>query len=327
MKKFFIYRFMDWQETNNSTISSWEDRPKITDATFAGGKGVPLEFLVLLCNIQNASPWFNIPHSANEDYIRRFAEYVQQNLNPSLDIYIEYSNEVWNTIFEQHRFAVKMGRKMGLSSNDFQAYARFYSQRSVEIFKIWKDVFKNDSRLKFILAGQMGNDWLAREILNWRGAHMIASAYAIAPYFGGKFGTSENAKKAKEMEVAEFEAALYDDIKDVAVQVGQLHKLLRQYGIPIYAYEAGQHLVGISGNENDPSLNHTFDKINRDSAMRRLYSFYLESWKDNGGDAMMVFSSIAKQSKWGRWGMAEDMYMERGESPKLDAILDFMEKE
>jgi hypothetical protein len=220
-----------------------------------------------------------------------------------------------------------MGRKMGLADNDFQAYARFYSQRSAEIFMIWKDVFKDSSRLKLILAGQMGNNWLASEILNWKAAHRIANAYAIAPYFGSKFGSKEYAEKIKKMGLEEFEALLHNDIQDIGKQIEGLHKLLRQYGIPLYSYEAGQHLVGVSGNENDSLLNHAFDKINRDRAMKRLYSLYLKLWKDNGGDVMMIFSSIAKQSKWGRWGIAENMYMERAESPKLDAILDFMESE
>ena len=205
IKDFSIYRFMDWQETNNSELSSWRERPRISDATFASGKGVPLEYMVLLCNIQKASPWFNIPHLADDEYVERFASYVKEHLDESLDIHIEYSNEVWNTIFKQHRYAVNMGRKMGLSDNDFQAYARFYSQRSVEIFTIWKKVFNGSKRLKFILAGQTGNNWLAKQILDWKGAYKSAHAYAIAPYFGGKFGYNEYVKKVKEMSMADLE--------------------------------------------------------------------------------------------------------------------------
>jgi hypothetical protein len=324
---FSIYRFMDWQETNNSKISSWAERPKITDATFSSGNGVPLEYMVLLCNFQNASPWFNIPHLADNDYVERFAKYVKENLHRSLDIYIEYSNEVWNTVFEQHRYAVNMGRKMGLSENDFQAYARFYAQRSVEIFMVWKRIFNGDQRLKFILAGQIGNNWLAKEILDWKGAHKIVDAYAVAPYFGGKFGYGEQVGKSKQMSLDEFEAALREDIQYIAEQSRQQSEFLKEYGIPLFAYEAGQHLVGVYGNENDDSLNELFDKINRAEAMKQLYSLYLKLWKRNGGNVMMMFSSIAKQSKWGRWGITENMYAERVGSPKLDAILEFIEAE
>jgi hypothetical protein len=327
IKGFSIYRFMDWQETNNSEISSWEERPKVADATFSRGKGVPLEYMVLLCNIQNASPWFNIPHLADNDYVQRFAKYVKEHLDPSSDIYIEYSNEVWNTNFGQHRYAVHMGKKMGLSENDFQAYARFYSQRAVEIFRIWKEIFNDSERLKFVLAGQIGNNWLAGEILNWKSAHKTANAYAVAPYFGGKFGYDEHVKRAKEISMAEFEIALKDDIRYVAEQVRQQAEFLKEYGMPLFAYEAGQHLVGVNGKENDESLNQVFDKINRSQAMKRLYTLYLELWKRNSGSVMMIFSSIAKQSKWGRWGISENMYTERMDSPKLDAILDFMESE
>jgi hypothetical protein len=67
--------------------------------------------------------------------------------------------------------------------------------------------------------------------------------------------------------------------------------------------------------------------MNRDSGMKELYLHYLQSWKKNGGNLMMIFSSVAKQSKWGRWGISENMYMGRAVSPKLDAILDFIELE
>jgi hypothetical protein len=327
IKDFSIYRFMDWQETNNSKISSWRERAKVTDATFSGGRGVPLEYMVSLCNLQQASPWFNIPHLADDEYVEKFANYVKDHLSPSLNIYVEYSNEVWNTIFKQHRYAVDMGRKMRLSENDFQAFARFYSQRSVEIFRIWTKVFPNSARMKFILAGQIGNTWLAKQILEWKGAYKIAHAYAVAPYFGNKFCFQEHVEKTKKLSLDGFEVALRDEILELADKVGQQSAALREYKVPLYAYEAGQHLVCGYGNENDDLLNQIFDKINRDTAMKRLYLLYLQLWKKHGGDVMMIFSSIEKPSKWGRWGIMENMYSERAVSPKLDAILDFMESE
>jgi hypothetical protein len=129
------------------------------------------------------------------------------------------------------------------------------------------------------------------------------------------------------MSMTDLEATLRDDVRDITGQVRKQYEYLKEYHLPLFAYEAGQHLVGVNGNENDDSLNMIFDNINRDAMMKRLYSLYIESWKSNGGSVMMVFSSMAKQSKWGRWGIAENMYMERAGSPKLDAILDFIESE
>jgi hypothetical protein len=324
---FTIYRFMDWQEINNSKITSWSERAKVSDATFASGKGVPLEYMVLLCNIQRASPWFNIPHLADNAYVEEFAKYVKEHLDPTLDIYLEYSNEVWNTMFEQHRYAVTMGRKAGLSDNDFQAYARFYSQRSMEILNIWNKVFGDGKRIKLILSGQIGNIWLTKQILDWRGSHKFAHAYAVAPYFGGKFCYGDYLEKTKEMSINQLEVSLIDDIKGVGETVSQQSQYLRKYKLPLYAYEAGQHLVCGYGNENEDTLNKLFDNMNKDKSMKYLYLLYLDLWKRNGGDVMMMFSSIAKQSKWGRWGITENMYAGRASSPKLDAILDFIESE
>jgi hypothetical protein len=52
-------RFMDWQETNNSTIVSWSERPQEDSYTYHGG--VPVEVMVALANATGTEPWFNIP--------------------------------------------------------------------------------------------------------------------------------------------------------------------------------------------------------------------------------------------------------------------------
>ena len=38
-----VVRFMDWQRTNNSTLSKWADRPKPEDPTYATDRGVPVD--------------------------------------------------------------------------------------------------------------------------------------------------------------------------------------------------------------------------------------------------------------------------------------------
>jgi hypothetical protein len=59
--------------------------------------GVALEHMVLLANTVGASPWFNIPHTADDAYIASMAAAVLASLRPDLKVYVEYSNEVWGT--------------------------------------------------------------------------------------------------------------------------------------------------------------------------------------------------------------------------------------
>jgi len=94
------------QETNSSGIRSWADRCDALDirqGSGAGGtpsepivNGMSVEYMVQLANDLNANPWFNMPHMADDDFVRNFATYVRDHLKPGLTAYVEWSNEIWN---------------------------------------------------------------------------------------------------------------------------------------------------------------------------------------------------------------------------------------
>ena len=104
LKPFRVLRFMDWQRTNNSTLRQWSQRPKPADPRYTTEAGVPLEVMIDLANACDASPWFCIPHLADDDFVSKFAETVKGRLKPDLHVYVEYSNEVWNGQFAQSRW-------------------------------------------------------------------------------------------------------------------------------------------------------------------------------------------------------------------------------
>lgn len=60
-----------------------------------------------LANRVQQEPWFNMPHLATDDYITQFATLVRDNLASNLNVYVEFSNEVWNPMFEQHDYIIK----------------------------------------------------------------------------------------------------------------------------------------------------------------------------------------------------------------------------
>lgn len=61
--------------------------------------GVPLDTMIQLVNQVGAAPWFCMPHLGDNDYIRQFATQVKQQLRPDVNVYVEWSNEVWHTGF------------------------------------------------------------------------------------------------------------------------------------------------------------------------------------------------------------------------------------
>ena len=307
-----VYRFMDWMKTNNSKISRWEERPKPTSATWTGQGGVPVEVMVDLCNRQGVPPWFCMPHLADDDYVRNFAQLVKDQLDPSLKVYIEYSNEVWNSMFKQHQYAGEQGLKAGYASKPWEAGWAYYARRSVEIFKIWEEVFGGTDRLVRILAAQAENPHIARKILAFEDAGAHADALAIAPYVGFNVpAKSDNPNIPIADDVANWTVERVMDhmtnvkLPEMLQRIAEHKQVADQYGLALIGYEAGQHAVGIAGGENNDQLTRLFMEANRSKAMGELYRAYWQGWQEAGGSLIANFSSIGRWSKWGCWGLME----------------------
>jgi hypothetical protein len=315
-------RFMDWMATNNSEVRQWEDRPKT--ATFGRSEfGVPLEYMVELCNIQKINPWFNMPHLADDDYVRRFAEQVRASLSPSLEVYVEYSNEVWNSIFAQAHYASSQGLAARLSEDPYEAQLRFYAQRTTEILAIWENVFADDKdRIVGTYAAQSVNAWSSTVILSTQGVKDHCDVLAIAPYFGGGLGSPERADEVAGWSVDRLLFELETEIENDNLRAIQAQMQIAQsHGVELVAYEGGQHLVGYGGAENNERLTELFISANRDPRMGELYRRHLDLWWGAGGGLYALFSSMSAPTKWGSWGLLE---FEGSSNSKWDAIQEIL---
>jgi hypothetical protein len=325
-RAFNTLRFMDWMDTNGSRQRDWNDRPKPDDSTWSV-KGVPVEVMVALCNHLKVNPWFCMPHLASDDYVRQFAEVVKQNLDPSLKVHVEYSNEVWNGIFEQHRYAEEQGKRLGLGPKErpWEGAAMFHARRSVEIFNIWDQVFGSRSRLVRVIAWQAagGAYWTDNMLLGQQDAAKHCDALAIAPYIS--FMPSPENKNLRSDEVAKWSLGqVLDRVETNALPecIGWLRTqkaVADKYGLKLVCYEAGQHLVGVGGGENNQALTDLLIAANHDPRMGIIYTKYLAAWREVGGDLMCLFSSVATSSKWGSWGLLEGA--DETSSPKFDTVV------
>jgi len=325
---FNTIRFMDWIDTNGSKQKDWADRPRLGDATWAI-KGVPVEVMVVLCNRLKASPWFCMPHLASDDYVRQFAAMVKEKLDPSLHVYIEYSNEVWNGIFAQHRYAEEQAKKIGLGPKErpWEGAAMFYARRSVEIFAIWERVFGGHSRLVRVIAWQAasGAYWTDNMLLAQADTARHCDALAIAPYIS--FMPSPENKALRSDEVAKWTVdQVLDRVETNALpqSIGWMKTqkaVADKYGLKLVCYEAGQHLVGVGGGENNEALTKLLIAANRHPRMGAIYRKYLNAWRDLGGDLICIFSSVAASSKWGSWGLLEGA--DDNSAPKFNAVMEW----
>ena len=328
---FNTFRFMDWMDTNGSKQRDWSDRPRTNDATWSA-KGVPIEVMADLCNRLKINPWFCLPHLASDDYVRQFAASVRQSLDPSLKVYIEYSNEVWNGIFAQHRYAEEQAKQLGLGPKErpWEGAAKFYARRSVEILRIWEEVFGGHERLVRVIAWQAagGSYWTDNMLLAEPVIAKNCDALAIAPYIS--FMPSPDSKSLKSAEVAKWSVdQLLDHVETNALPecIGWMRTqkaVADKYGLKLVCYEAGQHLVGVGGGENNEDLTKLLIGANHDSRMGGIYTKYLDAWHDLGGGLMCIFSSVGTSSKWGSWGLLEGA--EDTSSPKFDAVTQWNQK-
>jgi len=318
LKPFRVIRFMNWQRMNTNPSGKWADRSTPDSITQRGAQGVCIEHMVELANQTGADPWFCMPHLADDDYVRNFAQMVKARLDSRRKIYVEYSNEVWNGIFPQARHAREMGLSLGLSNNEYESQLRFYSQRSVEIFKIWEEVFGGTNRLVRALAAHSANPNVGRMIVQWRDAGRNADALAIAPYFGSNLGGNANVTS---LGVDEVLALCREDILNQESFRKENAATAKLFGLTLIAYEGGQHLVGTRGMENNSALNTLFASANDHPAMEELYALDQEQWRQAGGELFVAYKLTGTHSKSGFWGLLRWQDQPPGTAPKYQGLL------
>lgn len=352
IKNFKVLRFMNWMQTNGSTEEKWQQRTTTSDARWSGdGKTAPLEVMVNLSNLTNSDPWFNMPHKVDDEYIQKFASLVKTNLSPNLKVYVEYSNEIWNSMFEQGYWLEEQAAKeWDQAYPDVDPYTKrlnWFGKRTAQICDIWKKVWaENPERVICVMASQASNEWSITEILNcplWKQEapcyrHGI-NAVAIAPYFGYYLGLPEHEQQVtawtkeadgglnKLFQELQSGGVLKNGLSGGALQdsannIEDTANVINPMGLDLIAYEGGQHLVGVENVVNNEAITQLFINANRDPRMGTLYTEYLNIWKAKGGKLFTHYKNCTSSSKWGSWGTLE--YMDQVSSPKYEALLKFI---
>ncbi len=323
LQGFTCIRFMEAANVNNSITQTWSQRADPSDATYTR-RGMPYELCLDLCNRLKSDPWFCIPHQADDDYTDNLAKLVNAKLDPKQKLYLEYSNELWNSIFTQNKYAIAEGLKRGFSAPDkpWEAGWRFTAHRSLEIFAIAQRTLPKN-RLVRVLASQTGNTFVSEQILRFKDAYKSADTLSIAPYIS----FMPRADQAKSVTALGIDGLL-DKVEKEALprsieQIKRDKTLADKYNLKLTAYEAGQHLVGVAGAENDQALTDLFAKANRHPRMGQIYTQYFQAWKNQNADVMALFNSVNSSSKHGSWGLMEYYDQDPLQIPKMSATLKF----
>ncbi len=327
LQNFRVLRFMDWLSTNNSPLTTWSTRPQIADAGWASPRGVPLEVAVQLCNAVGADCWLNVPHQADDDYITQMAVLVHRNLGTKQSAYVEFSNEVWNSIFKQSAYAAAQGQMMWPNSGlgSYEIGLNWFGMRTARMCDIWRTAWGADSsRLHCVLGAQLANAWTATTSLIcslWVGqGHAPCSAHnitdvAVAPYFGFEFPASwaslDPATQLNNLFTELTQGGLVANdylggaLRQIADREASFAAALVPYHLPFLAYEGGQSFRAFPTYANGSWAVSLTTATNRDPRMGDAYAKALSDWKTNGGRIFNQFVDIGGPNQYGAWGALE----------------------
>lgn len=334
---FGALRFLNWGNVdycfpaNTAPAATWATRTLPTDDQWGLGNGVPFEIMIDLCNELGANPWICIPHLADDDFVRNLAQLLSTRLHSGLTPYVEYSNETWNGVYPQASWVQQQGLSLGLSTNQYQAGVRFYSQRAVAIFAIFEQVYGGTGRFTRVLGTQYSNTFVSTTALTWQNAWQHVDALAVAPYFELPNGhTSPLAPVGGYTSVAPLEADVLSLIDDTSpgsstvmpglrAQTRAQAAIARQYGLKLVAYEGGQSLVGgpVASTALCASANH-------DPGMATLYQHLMAHWMADGGGMFVLFENVRRDAGDGTWAARQFFDETPAQEPKWQAILDFV---
>lgn len=316
-KPFAVLRFMDWMRTNHAPMRDWASRPTPAFFTQAGPKGVAIEHIVALANQMAIDPWINLPFDADPDYYRAMATYVRDTLSPDQRVYVELSNEVWNTQFLQAKMAVERGSAQYPGIPASQASDYYYADRVRAAMTIWAEVFaKQPRRLVRVLASQAVNPRRAEQALSHLDTWRFVDALATAPYFGINGNDLQAAPGAARVDAV---FARGPQIVDEAIGYAKAAKAVASsHGLRYIAYEGGPGFMSFR-----PDLREDMVAVNNDPRMKDMYTLFLNRWKAEVGDLLVVFDSVSTPSVGGSFGHRTYTGQPLDEAPKARAVTEF----
>ena len=334
LSRFNIIRFMEWTRTNNNSDVHWNDTTSLYWPQYTMPQHNPWETIPLIVNQLNKTTdiWINVPFHASDDYVLNLAKLMLKQLKPDINIYIEFSNEVWNYLFPQatanliaaNDSVYNHGDPLHLNydnitNSEYWAYRRIASQikRISDLFKI---IFGNDNvgqwkRIRPILGGHCIKPIVIIDSLDYLNAiygppSSFLHGIAIAPYFNlGKYKTWSNLTSDQVLDGlnSSLQTYLPEQGWNEQAPVG-IHAIYAAwYGLVVHGYEGGTDTAAGCGN---CSLEAKTNAI-RDHRMTDLCVTYLNGWYRYGFQPINWFvAGTSRTTSTGSWGLLEDMRQE-----------------
>lgn len=357
-RPFHCLRFMDWSATNNSIEEEWASRKRPTFYTQVGGRGDPdaryspaptafqrmysggvaIETMIQLCNELKIDPWFCIPHRATDDYIAQFARLVKERLDPSLKVYVEYSNELWNWSFLQAGWMLQsplagamVEAKGGKAWKDGdRSKGEGHPERIGALFRrafaIWEREWSGADQKRLVRVCAVQAAWVdaSKRTVKWCVDNGGADVVSPAAYFGADDETYDRWAAAGANLTADQVIADLRKGRDFAREGNSAAEIVgyaKSLGLGYVAYEGGQHIQ--PKGQADLPYNPALAAAQYHPAMYDAYVDMLRLHRDMGCTLLCHYSSVGRQgTRWGSWGAKASYKEPDAKSPKMRALVD-----
>ncbi|HEX7599737.1 MAG TPA: hypothetical protein VF518_16085, partial [Polyangia bacterium] len=357
LSEFTVLRTMDFTATNSNGSVTWTDRTRPTHASQAignptapkggwQGHGGAWEYAILLANQTGKDLWINVPAQATDDFITKLAQLtkygsdgstpytsvqaapVWPGLDARLRLYVEFSNEVWNTAgaFEQSRqnhTAAMAEVSAGASplnfdkdTNDWNWAWRRTAKRTVDISTIFRSVWSDAammSQIRPVLMSQLGYaDGPLLQAMLLMVNYYDNPAHVTAPhppsYYVYGLGGSAYYNPSDETSVNAIFSTMATDF--VSGLQGDADWALA-FGLKRIAYEGGPSFDKTGDATKDANLASAWT----DARMTQVLINQHKAWSTNAGDLLVYFTLAGDDYQW---AFMKDAVSPS--SPKMDGI-------
>lgn len=323
-KNYEVLRFMNWAVTNDNRTAepTWANRipSGYYTQSISTNSGTALEYMIDLCNQSQTDMWYCVHHQATDDFVHGAANLIKTRLNPGLKVYLEHSNEIWNSAFQQLAYSTGIG-PTGFADPYVRGYAWHVNRtaRAAEIFKA------SGIPTVSVLGTQFANAGFTTYAIN-QGVQLSGNidAFTVAPYLGSSFQNN---------------AAMVSGIKSYGINwtLGELWRdMYRQrnytrewvavahtHNKRLVAYEGGQHLAPTVAQHSDAPFVQALVDVNRHQGMYDIYRAFLQMWyEETANELFVLFNSCQPYNQYGSWGLME--YDSQPNSPKYRAVMDHL---
>jgi len=317
---FATIRFKDFLGTDSGDpeypgVTEWSDRKLPTDASqerieeIGKKSGAAWEYVIELANLVHIDPWINVPVSATTGYITELAKMFKEQLNPDLNIYVESSNEVWNTApaFQQSQYNQAQAKELGIGEHSN------HIRRTVEIAQIFESVFGTGSlnnKIRVVLCSHAPMlKWWVQPMLDYCQKNLAEPSqyiYALAcqTYFSGGADAGESVDKILE-DCRNSITAQMDEKSGNQAGRKQWIKTTNDFGLlgGFFSYEGGPD----HGGGSTTNLDNRID-AERSTGMAEVYKYnFNEGFFQLGGNIAVQFTLTSSYNRYGCWGLTDDI--------------------